>query len=286
MHDAPAATDGAQTPTPAEALTRGVVAGLAAFLVAVPFTLMFLLVTSESERIERLDRGVADLLHEWVLATPGGGEVLLWIGRATDPWLLRAAALALAGALAWRGRRRAALWLTIAVVVGGLVGVSLKELVRRARPDFPEPVYVATGYSFPSGHALNSMLIALAVLVVLWPASSRAGRAVMVATFAGIVLVVGLDRIALGVHFVTDVLAGWTIAVAVVAATGAAFLRPDDLAALRRPGAHATRPSTWPRALAADARTPDGRVAGDRDGHGGPGTAGHADRGRPVATGP
>ena len=36
----------------------------------------------------------------------------------------------------------------------------------------------------------------------------------------------------------------------------------------------------------ADARTPDGRVAGDRDGHGGPGPAGHADRGRLVATGP
>jgi len=123
--------------------------------------------------------------------------------------------------------------------------------VRRARPDFPEPVYVATGYSFPSGHALNSMLIALAVLVVLWPVSSRVGRIVMVAVLAAVVLVVGADRIALGVHYVTDVLAGWTIAVAVVAASGAAFLTSEDLAALRgRPGAHPARPSTWPRALA------------------------------------
>ena len=175
MDDGPVASGAGQTPTPAEIVTRGAIAGVAAFLVAVPFTLMVLLVTSESERIERLDRGVADLLHDWVLATPGAGQVLLWVGRATDPWLLRAGALAVAGSLAWHGRRRAALWLTIAVVLGGLVGVTLKELVRRARPDFPEPVYVATGYSFPSGHALNSMLIALAVLVC--SGRSRAGLA-------------------------------------------------------------------------------------------------------------
>ena len=219
-------------------MTRGAIAGVAAFLVAVPFTLLFMLVTSESERVERLDRSVADLLHEWVAANPGSRQVLLWIGWATDPWLLRAAALALAGSLAWHGRRRAALWLTIAVVLGGLVGVALKDLVRRARPEFPEPVYVATGYSFPSGHALNSMLIALAVLVALWPVTSRVGRAVMVSTLAGVVLLVGVDRITLGVHFVTDVLAGWTVAAAVVAATGAAFLRPEDVADLRRrPGA-------------------------------------------------
>jgi undecaprenyl-diphosphatase len=244
----PTAADSGHTTTPAEAVTRGVIAAVAAFLVAVPFTLLFLLVTSESERVERLDRTVADLLHDWVLTSPGAGQVLVWISRATDPWLLRVAALALAGALAWRGRRRAGLWLTIVVVLGGLVGVSLKELVRRARPDFPEQVYVATGYSFPSGHALNSMLIALAVIAVLWPVASRLGRVVMVGGLTGLVLFVGVDRIALGVHYVTDVVAGWTIALAVVVAAAAAFLRPDDLAAVRRrPGA--TRPSSWPRAL-------------------------------------
>ena len=75
MDAAPAAADGAHTPNPAEAVTRSAIAGVAAFLVAVPFTLIFMLVTSESERVERLDRGVADLLHDWVLATPGAGEV-------------------------------------------------------------------------------------------------------------------------------------------------------------------------------------------------------------------
>lgn len=249
--DVPRAADGAPAPTPTEVVTRSAIAGVAAFLVAVPFTLMFMLVTSESERVERLDRGVADLLHDWVRATPGAGDVLVWISRATDPWLLRAVALAVAGALAWRGRRRAAVWLVTAVVLGGLLGVALKELVRRARPDFPEPVYIATGYSFPSGHALNSMLIAVAVLVVLWPAMGRGARVVAVTVAAGFVLVVGLDRISLGVHFVTDVLAGWMIAVAVVAATGAAFLTPDDVGTLRGlRRSRAAGPVTWPRALA------------------------------------
>jgi undecaprenyl-diphosphatase len=251
MDELPAAAEKGQTPTPAEAVNRAAIAGAAAFLVAVPLTLLVMLVTSESESLERLDRGVADGFHDWVQAHAAVGETLVWIGVAADPWLLRAGALALAGALAWRGRRRAALFLAIAVVIGGSVGVLLKELVRRARPDFPEPVYVATGYSFPSGHALNSMLIALAVLVALWPVMDRFGRVVMVAVSAGVVLVVGVDRIALGVHFVTDVLAGWTIAFAVVAATGAAFLRPDDRGAMRRrPGVQSTRSLTWRRALA------------------------------------
>lgn len=246
--DESVAADGAQAPTASEAVTRGALAAVPAFLLAVPFTLLFMLVTSESERVERLDRSVADLLHHWVAANPGSRQALIWIGWVTDPWLLRAGALALAGSLAWRGRRRAAWWLTITVVLGGLVGVALKDLVRRARPDFPEPVYVATGYSFPSGHALNSLLIALAVVVVLWPVTRRVGRVVLVTTLTGLVLLVGADRIILGVHFVTDVLAGWTIGVALVAATGAAFLRPDDLASLRRRGAHST-PLSWPRAL-------------------------------------
>ena len=228
---------------------RTTVGAAAAFLLAVPFTLLLLLVTSESERVERLDRGVADWMHSQVSGQPGLATTLEWIGRLTDPWGLRALVLVVALALAARGRRRAATWLAITVVVGGLVGVGLKYIVGRARPAFDEPVYVATGYSFPSGHALNSMLVAVALLVALWPVLGRTARIVSVTVAALFVLVVGLDRIALGVHFVTDVIAGWTVALAVVAATAAAFLIPDDAPVMPIEGSERAAPPSWPRAL-------------------------------------
>ena len=165
------------SPEIARAGSRGALAALAAFLVAVPLALLAMLVTSESERVERLDRAVADGLHDLVSGDAASVQALIWLGRLSDPWLLRAGALALAAWLFLRGRRRAALWLAVTVVVGGLVGLGLKLVVQRTRPAFDEPVYVASGYSFPSGHALNSMLICTAVVVALWPTLGRVGRA-------------------------------------------------------------------------------------------------------------
>ena len=67
---------------------------------------------------------------------------------------------------------------------------------------------MASGYSFPSGHALNSVVIVLAVLIVLWPGLSRSRRVAAGTGAALLVLVVGVDRVALGVHFPTDVVGG------------------------------------------------------------------------------
>lgn len=237
----------APPPQAAETGARGTIAAVAAFLVTVPFALLAMLVTSESERIERLDRGVADALHDLVRDDAGMTTLLTWISRISDPWWLRAGALLLAIAMVRGGRRRAAVWLVVTVGLAGLVGLGLKLVVQRARPAFDEPVYVATGYSFPSGHALNSMAIGTAVVVALWPVLGRAGRIVAVTVATAGILVVGLDRVALGVHFLTDVLAGWAVGLAVVAATTAAFVTPDDVVAVRRSSRH--RPLTWPRAI-------------------------------------
>ncbi len=227
------------SPEIARAGFRSAFAALAAFLVAVPLALLAMLVTSESERVERLDRAVADELHDLVRGDAALAQALVWLGRLSDPWLLRAGALALAAWLFLRGRRRAALWLAVTVVVGGLVGLGLKLVVQRTRPAFDEPVYVASGYSFPSGHALNSMLICTAVVVALWPMLGRVGRAVAVVSATAAVLVVGFDRVALGVHYLTDVIAGWAVGLAVVAATAAALLGSEDLPR-RRPATSRT----------------------------------------------
>jgi undecaprenyl-diphosphatase len=92
------------------------------------------------------------------------------------------------------------------------LGVELvKAGVSRARPDALEPIIVEHGFSFPSGHATLSM-VAYGVLAVLI-SRSRLPQGVRTAAIVGLALLVvaiGVSRIWLGVHYPTDVLAGWT----------------------------------------------------------------------------
>ena len=92
-----------------------------------------------------------------------------------------------------------------------------KTLMARHRPDLLEPVLVERGFSFPSGHSLLSM-VAYGVLGVLvmrsrLPLGVRRG---VVAVLALVILLVGLSRVWLGVHYPTDVLAGWTAGAVIV----------------------------------------------------------------------
>jgi undecaprenyl-diphosphatase len=109
------------------------------------------------------------------------------------------------------------------MAIGGFLGLFLKIAVERARPLFDEPVAHAGGYSFPSGHALNSMLGVTVILLILLPVLHGITRVVAFGLGFAVVLMVGFDRVALGVHYVSDVLAGWSVAFAVVAATSVAF---------------------------------------------------------------
>jgi membrane-associated phospholipid phosphatase len=92
------------------------------------------------------------------------------------------------------------------------LGVELvKAGVARARPDALEPIIVEHGFSFPSGHATLSM-VGYGVLAVLI-SRSRLPQGVRTAAIVGLALLVvaiGVSRIWLGVHYPTDVLAGWT----------------------------------------------------------------------------
>lgn len=128
-------------------------------------------------------------------------------------------------ALGWWAWRRA--WRI--VVSGGLglglllaVDVAAKSLVARPRPPLGWHAVAVAGYSFPSGHAMLSLGI---VLLIGWLAHRRdllplgAGARWAVGAPAGVVLLgIGASRVVLGVHYPSDVLAGWLLAVLVVAA--------------------------------------------------------------------
>jgi undecaprenyl-diphosphatase len=107
-----------------------------------------------------------------------------------------------------------ALTIALASVVNSLV----KVWVGRQRPELIEPVVAEGGYSFPSGHAALSM-VAYGITAVL-VARSRLPlvvRVVAVVVLALVVLAVGVSRVYLGVHYATDVAAGWSAGGIVVA---------------------------------------------------------------------
>jgi membrane-associated phospholipid phosphatase len=201
---------------------RLTVAAVAAFLVLIPFGLLAVLIAGDWPPLHRLDMAVTNALHDAVVGHPGlVRSMVIWC-YVFDPNTLRLAALVLVIWLIRRRARRMALWVTTTMAVGGLLGMLLKLLVGRHRPDLLDPVARAAGYSFPSGHALNVALAAGVFLLVLLPLTRRR-RALLWAAAAVATVVTGLCRIALGVHWTSDVVGGWVLGIAVVAATAATF---------------------------------------------------------------
>jgi undecaprenyl-diphosphatase len=196
-----------------------------AFLVLVPFALIAVLVAGGWPPLSDLDEAVTNSLHTWALEHPHWTETNLWVTNLFAPMPLRAAALVLVIWLLRRQAKRLALWVTTTMVVGGLLGALLKLLVGRHRPDLLDPVARAAGFSFPSGHALNAALAAAVFVLVLLPVAQGAKRWLLWAAAIAVTVLTGLSRIVLGVHWTSDVVAGWLLGIAVVAVTAAAFPR-------------------------------------------------------------
>lgn len=127
-----------------------------------------------------------------------------------------------------RGRTQTGWFLAFAVVSGAIVSTGLKALFDRPRPALESVAKVFTS-SFPSGHALVSTVVFLTIGVMLAGAASRpALRVYYIAVAALLSLLVGLSRIYLGVHYPTDVIAGWLLgtAWALLCWAGATILLP------------------------------------------------------------
>jgi len=152
------------------------------------------------------------------------GEV---VAVALHPWVGRTA-VAAGCVLAWRaGHHRRAGVVAITMLVGSAVGVALKVLVRRQRPPFSDPIAAEIGWSMPSGHALNGALAIGLLLVLAWPwLRGRGPRSAAVAAGAVVVAAVCVDRLVLGVHYLSDVVVGAALgAVATAAAARTVAVR-------------------------------------------------------------
>lgn len=121
----------------------------------------------------------------------------------------------------------------ITLLGGGLLNTILKAFFQRPRPEFTEPLVVETYWSFPSGHAMGSLITygMLVYLLVLLLKRWYAERLV-IAGITLLVLLIGLSRMYLGVHFFSDVLAGYAAGAVWLAAaiSGTEVARRSQLA--------------------------------------------------------
>ncbi|MER5396014.1 phosphatase PAP2 family protein [Streptomyces sp. NPDC002599] len=195
-----------------------------AAITAVPFGLLLVLVEGRWQPLRRLDAGAARRLHEIALEHPAWTSTLRFLSdRVWDPVTLRTAVALLTVWLVHRRAWRLAAWAAVTAVAGGFIGLLVKTVVERARPSLEDPVARAPGFSFPSGHAMTATTSFAVLLLVLLPVVPRSLRPLCWGAAVLSVLGVGFTRVALGVHWFSDVLGGWLLGLTVVTLTAWAF---------------------------------------------------------------
>lgn len=202
---------------------RALFAAAALVLVAVPFALLLFLVQESWSPLLRVDGGARDELHAVAVRHDGLVTAMQALSFAGSAVVYLPLFAAVAGWLMWRRLPRLALFTVVTVAGSAALNALVKLAVNRARPVLPDPVAHASGMSFPSGHAQSAIVAWSVLLLVFLPALRGLWRVAAVALAVTMVLAIGLARVTLGVHFVSDVLAGYVLGAAWVAGMVAAF---------------------------------------------------------------
>ncbi|WP_327365878.1 phosphatase PAP2 family protein [Streptomyces sp. NBC_01217] len=174
-----------------------------------------------------LDRTVAQALHRRAVTEPGlvhANRILTdW---AWDPWTMRALTLVAVVVLWWRGARALAVWAAAVSLLSTLLQQGLKAAVGRERPHWPDPVDSAHFSAFPSGHAMTATVTCGLLLWLLRRRGTGPWMWWSALVVAGVSVVgVGITRLYLGVHWLSDVLGGWLLGAALVGFAVAGFAR-------------------------------------------------------------
>ena len=162
-----------------------------------------------------------DVLLE-VLTAPGLSWVRVAVFLPVLVWLVR------------RGSWWTAGWLVTAVVLVAPLTSLLKQYFGRVRPPMEDGGARYESLSFPSGHSSGIATLVTVALVLLWPSVSARARRWSVVVGVVLVVLVGLTRMWLGVHYLSDVVGGWSLGLAWTLGTALLFgALPGGRAALR-----------------------------------------------------
>ena len=165
------------------------------------------LVRTKSPRLQDLDA----VAHAWAVSKRTASDTSFFnvMSNIGSPVGMTALAAIAAIILAIRKRFRWMLYLVITAGGGALLNMELKRYFARARPDIAEMLRRASGYSFPSGHAMGSTVVLLALSFLAFrTATSWRWKAACLALAWTLILGISLSRVYLGVHWISDVAVG------------------------------------------------------------------------------
>lgn len=198
--------------------------------VAVPVTALFVLFCGYCfiELADAVKEGDTQTVDEWILrslrraddlAVPIGprwlSEAMLDITALGSPAVLSLMVVAVIGFMRLHRRFGAILLTLLATISGKIVMDALKRWVERDRPTVVPHLREVANESFPSGHAMLSAIVYLTLGILLTQiVRGRAAKLYCLTCAMLLTFLVGVSRIYLGVHYPTDVLAGWMVGIA------------------------------------------------------------------------
>ena len=191
----------------------------------VPVGVLALAVRSQSSPVLLWDETAISAATAVTRDNPALHQVLLvWQELFQAKWVNLVISLACLWAWKRHGLKTRALWAFVTLMASWALGLVAKYAVQRARPVVDEAVAFAPGYSFPSGHAANTAAAGATLTLLLWPMLGRRGRAVVVLGAGSAILLTAADRVFLGVHYPSDVVAGILFGGALVGASYLGYL--------------------------------------------------------------
>lgn len=167
---------------------------------------IFVAIATLLPQIETLDTQILLAIHN--LHTPTLDRFMVLVTYLGEPLILFPFTLGIGGMLLWQKRRQEALGFVIAISGSLGLNIWLKELFARHRPALWDQILHVPFYSFPSGHAMVS-LVFYALLVYGLIRQFHSFRLLMVAVGTSLIATIGFSRLYIGVHWPTDVVAGY-----------------------------------------------------------------------------
>ena len=199
--------------------TMTVVVGLVA-LIAMLLVLGTIARGVRDQEVFALDSWATPFLHG--VASPGLDWLMLRLTDVGSSLVILPIYIVAMSALLWKHRYGAATFLTVSIGGSLFIAGAMKLLFERARPQLSYAP-VLSDYSFPSGHTMNAVIFYVALALIAWSVFGRRAGTVALAVAGVLALGVGISRIYLGYHYLTDVLGGLLAGSTWLLVVGAAF---------------------------------------------------------------